>query len=187
MKHQVLDESGGPIAELALLMPLLGACLFGAVQLGQLAVVATDATNAAKASAQYAAQDSTTAENTAMMLAMAKADTGTIPGQVGTLDMPQALDLPAVTSCVDTTGKTVAYSGGTAGSYSCSYCDCSSPDSAAMPFACSAYTANSCAGTSHFEQVIVVNTHIRMMTIVAVPGLPTTFDVYGRATEKRLQ
>ena len=189
MKRLVSDESGGPLVELALAMPLLTLILLGAVGLGQLAMGAINVSNAAKAAAQYAAQDSGTAVDTATMLTVAQADVGTSIGQTGALDMPEAIGLPAVTKCVDSSKAVTAYSSGKAGTYSCSYCQCSSPNSAAAPFACATADPNTVCGSSisQLEQVIVVSTHIKMKPVVAIPGLPATFDMYGSATEKRLQ
>jgi Flp pilus assembly protein TadG len=181
MKRLVFDETGGPLVELALAMPMLTLILLGAVSLGQLAMGAINVSNAAKAAVQYAAQDSNTAVDTATMLAMARADVGTTIGQTGALDMPKAVGLPAVAACTSTGTTTI--------SYSCSYCQCSSPNSAAAPFACATANPNTVCGTSssQLEQVIVVSTHIKMKPVAAIPGLPLTFDMYGRGTEKRLQ
>lgn len=192
MNRLVSDESGGPLVELALAMPLLTLILLGAIGLGQLAMGAINVSNAAKAAVQYAAQDGGTAEDAVTMLSLAQADVGTTIGQTGSIDMPMALNLPAATTCRDGSNKNavVAYSSGKTGTYSCSYCQCSSPNSGVAPFACQ--TANPqtvCGATSisQLEQVIVVSTHIKMTPVAAIPGLPATFDMYGRATEKRLQ
>jgi len=190
MKRLVSDESGGPLVELALAMPLLTLILLGAVGLGQLAMGGITVSNAAKAAVQYAAQDSGTAVDTATMLSLAQADVGTTIGQTGALDMPEAIGLPAVTKCIDSSKAVTAYSSGKAGTYSCSYCQCSSPNAAAAPFACSTANPNTVCGAasiSQLEQVIVVSTHIKMTPVVAIPGLPASIDMYGRATEKRLQ
>lgn len=184
------DESGGPLVELALAMPVLTLILLGAVGLGQLAMGSIAVSNAAKAAVQYAAQDSGTAVDTATMLAIARADVGGTIGQTGALDMPEALGLPAVSTCVDTSKAVTAYSSGKAGTYSCSYCECSSPNSTAAPFACAGANPNTVCGAtsiSQLEQVIVVSTHITMKPAAAIPGLPASFNMYGRATEKRLQ
>lgn len=182
MKSLLYDESGGPLVELALAMPVLTMILLGAVGLGQLAMGAINVSNAAKAAVQYAAQDSSTAVDTATMLSIAQADIGGTIGQTGALDMPRPNGLPAVASC-RTTGSTPA-------SYSCSYCQCSSPNSTVAPFACSTADPNTACGassSSQLEQVIVVSTHIKMKPAAAIPGVPGSFDMYGNAMEKRLQ
>lgn len=189
MRRLFFDESGGPLVELALAMPLFTIVLLGAVGLGQLAMGAIAVTNAAKAAAQYAAQDSGTAVDTATMLSIARADIGGTIGQTGALDMPEAVGLPSVTTCRDTSNNVSAYSSGKSGTYSCSYCECSSPNSTAAPFACATANPNTVCGStiSQMEQVIVVSTHINMKPVAAVPGMPLSFDLYGTATEKRLQ
>lgn len=181
MKRLISDEGGGPLVELALAMPLLTLILLGAIGLGQLAMGSINVSNAAKAAVQYAAQDSGTAVDTATMLSVAQADIGNTIGQTGALDMPKPLGLPAVASCRSTGTTTI--------SYSCSYCECSSPNSTAAPFACATADPNTVCGStnSQLEQVIVVSTHIKMRPVAAIPGLPVSFDMYGNATEKRLQ
>jgi len=177
------SEDGQSLVELALTIPLLLLMLMGMAELGQICYGAINVSNAAKAAAQYAAQDSNTASDTAGMLAAAQNEIGTLPGLVGSLDMPAATTmpdgsaLPAGTACTLPSG----------GSYSCSYCSCSSPDSAQTPFACGATNALSqCTGISQLEQNIIVQTHIQVNPLVSLPGM-STFNLYGHAVVKRLQ
>lgn len=176
------SEDGQSLVELALTIPMLMLMLMGMAELGQVCYGAINVSNAAKAAAQYGAQTSNTAVDTAGMLAAAQNEIGPMAGMVGSLDMPKATAmpdgsaLPAGTAC-KTSG----------GSYSCSYCSCSSPDSTQAPFACGATNALSqCAGISQLEQNIVIQTHIKMNPLVSLPGM-STFDLYGHAVVKRLQ
>lgn len=181
MKHD--SECGQSIVELALTFPLLMLMFLGTVELAQVIYGAINVSNAAKAAAQFAAQNSNTAVQTSGMLTAAQNEIGTaVPGQVGSLDMPipttmpDGTLLPAVTSCV---------ASGT--SSSCSYCSCSSPDSAQAPFACGSTTAlTQCTGISHLEQNIIIQTHISVVPVVALPGF-SSFSLYGHAVVKRLQ
>lgn len=178
---KIHSEDGQSLVELALTIPLLLLMLMGMAELAQICFVAINVSNAAKAAAQYAAQTSTTAGDTAGMLAAAQNEIGVLPGQVGTLDMPKASTMPDGTALP--TG-TVCSSGSP---YSCSYCSCSSPDSTQAPFACGATNALSqCTGISQLEQNIIIQTHMTVSPLVSLPGLGP-FNVYGHAVVKRLQ
>ena len=175
------SEDGQSLVELALTIPLLLLMLMGMAELGQICYGAINVSNAAKAAAQYGAQDSSTAGDTAGMLAAAQNEIGTVPGLVGSLDMPAATTMPDGTAVPSVT---VCTSGS---SSSCSYCSCSSPDSAQTPFACGANNALSqCAGISQLEQNIIIQTHIKVNPLVSLPGM-STFNLYGHAVVKRLQ
>jgi hypothetical protein len=177
------NEGGQSLVETALALPLLLLMFLGMAELAQVCYGAINVSNAAKAAAQYAAQDSNTAVLTGNMLAAAQQEVGNVPGLVEPLDMPQPTampdgsTLPAVTSC-STAGD----------SYSCSYCSCSSPESGQAPFACGASDAlTKCIGISHLEQNIIIQTRISLKPVVSVTGLPSTFSLYGHAVVKRLQ
>ena len=176
------NEDGQSLVELALSIPLLLLMLMGMAELGQICYGAINVSQAAKAAAQYGAQTSTTAVDTAGMLAAAQNEIGTLPGIVGSLDMPKPTampdgsTLPSVTAC-KTSGS----------SYSCSYCSCSSPDSTQALFACGATNALSqCSGISQLEQNIIIETHVQVTPLVSLPGM-STFNLYGHAVVKRLQ
>lgn len=176
------SEDGQSLVELALTIPLLMLMLMGMAELGQICYGAINVSNAAKAAAQYGAQTSTTAVDTTGMLAAAQHEIGTVPGKVGSLDMPEATTMPDGSSLP---AGTVCKSSGS--SYSCSYCSCSSPDSAQTPFACGATNALSqCAGISQLEQNIIIQTHVTMNPLVTLPGM-SKFNLYGHAVVKRLQ
>jgi hypothetical protein len=182
------NESGQSLVELALTLPLLLLFLLGAVELGQVCYGAISVSNAAKAAAQYGAQNGSTAVNTAGMLTAARADVGNVPGLTKTglimprpVSMPDGSDLPLSAIVWNTSGS----------STSGSYCSCSSPDADASkypPFACGSDTAlTKCTGGSALEQNIIIQTKISVSPIVALPGLPKTYDLYGHAVVKRLQ
>lgn len=177
------NEGGQALVELAVTLPLLLLMFLGTVELAQVIYGAINVSNAAKAAGQFAAQNSNTAVQTAGMLTAAQNEIGTsVPGQVGSLDMPtptampDGSAIPSVTSCV---------SSGT--SSSCSYCSCSSPETSVTPFACGSTTALAqCTGISHLEQNIIIQTHISVTPILALPGF-SSFSLYGHAVVKRLQ
>lgn len=184
------NERGQAIVELAITLPLLMLCLLGAVELGQVCYAAIGVSNAAKAAAQFAAQRSDTAVDTANMLAAAKSDIGNTPGLTATgLTMPKPVLMPDGSPIPSVTAWS---NSGT--SSSGSYCSCSSPNNVAgtktyvAPFACGADNAlTQCTGGSTLEQNIIVQTKISVKPIVALPGLPATYDLYGHAVVKRLQ
>jgi hypothetical protein len=178
------NECGQSIVELALTLPLLLFMFLGTVELGQVCYGAINVSNAAKAAAQYGAQDTNTAVQTGSMLTAAQREIGTgVPGQTSPLDMPAATTMPDGSALP--TGTVCTASGG---SYTCSYCSCSSPDSGQAPFACGSATAlTQCTGISHLEQNIVIQTRIFVKPIVALPGLPSPYSLLGHAVVKRLQ
>jgi len=178
------DESGQSLVEMALTLPLLLIIFLGIVELSQVVYGAINVSNAAKAAAQYAAQNDNTAVATGNMLLAAQHEIGTtVPGQVGSLDMPTPTSMPDGSALP---AGTVCTTSGT--SSSCSYCSCSSPDSTQAPFACGSATALSqCTGISHLEQNIIIETHISVTPVVKLPGLPSPFSLYGHAAVKRLQ
>jgi len=186
------SESGQALVEAAIAIPLLLLFVLGAAELGQVIYGAINVSNAAKSASQYGAQMSGTMVDTAGILSAAQNETS-IPGMVGSLDMPMPIAMPdgstlpgsKVLSCLSYTPK-----GGSA-SYSCSYCTCSNPDVAAAPFQCAtAVTAGpgaTCAGVSHLEQNLIVVTHVSVRPIIPIPGLLSTYELYGHAVVKRLQ
>lgn len=67
-------EGGQALVETALMMPLFLLLLLGAAEFGQAAYIALEVSNAAKAAAQYGAQNVNTAIDQAGMQAVAQAD-----------------------------------------------------------------------------------------------------------------
>jgi Flp pilus assembly protein TadG len=89
------NQSGQSIVELAVTLPLLLLMFLGTVELGQVCYGAINVSNAAKAAAQYGAQDTNTAVQTGNMLTAAQREIGTVvPGQTGPLDMTAATTMP---------------------------------------------------------------------------------------------
>ena len=190
MKRDI--ASGQALVETALTLPLLLLFVLGAAELGQVIYAAINVSNAAKSASQYGAQDSSTMVDTPGILSAAQNETS-IPGMVGELDMPMPLAMPdgsalpgsKVLECLRTSSAS-----GT-DSYSCTYCTCSNPDVTAAPFQCSSAVTSgpsaTCTGISHLEQNLIVVTHVSVKPIIPLPGLPSTYDLYGHAVVKRLQ
>lgn len=64
LSMQKSKETGQALIELAISLPLLLLLLLGAAEFGRMAYMAIEVADAAKAAAQYGAQDATTAEDT---------------------------------------------------------------------------------------------------------------------------
>lgn len=152
------DESGQALVELALTTPLLILLLLGAVEFGRVAFTAIELSNAAKAAAQYGAQNLLTATDQPGMQAVAQADAS-------------ALTAGTVTVSVDA-----------------NTCSCSSPDTATAPFACRTATSTSCPSPSSLVQTITVTASAPFNPGIWVPGFShANFTLYGTAVQKRLQ
>jgi Flp pilus assembly protein TadG len=81
-KRKITGESGQSLVELALTMPVLLLLLLGAVEFGQAAFQAIQLSNAAKAAAQYGAQQAYTASDVTGMTAIAQQEVPAIPVSV---------------------------------------------------------------------------------------------------------
>jgi len=187
VKHD--SESGQTLAEAAITLPLLFLFLLGAAELGQVIYGSINVSNAAKSASQYGAQMGTTMVSTDQIL-LAAQNEASVPGMIGQLDMPMPVAMPDGTALPG--GKVLDCRTSTSGtSYACSYCTCSNPDVAAAPFQCSTAVVSgasaTCTGVSHLEQNLIVVTHVSVKPIIPIPGLPSTYDLYGHAVVKRLQ
>jgi Flp pilus assembly protein TadG len=69
------SESGQALVEAALVVPLLAAIMFGAVELGRVIYVSNEVSNAAKTAVQYGARSTGDASDTTGMLVAAQAET----------------------------------------------------------------------------------------------------------------
>jgi Flp pilus assembly protein TadG len=68
-------ESGQALVEAALVMPLLVAIMFGAVELGRVIYASNEVSNSAKTAVQYGARSTGSASDTSGMLLAAQAET----------------------------------------------------------------------------------------------------------------
>jgi Flp pilus assembly protein TadG len=73
------DYLGQALVETAFTVPLLLFLLLGAVEFGRVAFIGIEVSNAAKAAAQYGAQNNITANDQAGMQAVAQADASALP------------------------------------------------------------------------------------------------------------
>jgi Flp pilus assembly protein TadG len=76
----ILENRAQALVELALTVPMLVALLIGAAELARVSYVAIEVANAAKAAAQYGAQNATTAADITGMKTAAANDAGNLTG-----------------------------------------------------------------------------------------------------------
>lgn len=146
MYRRFKDDSGGPIVELALTLPLLFLILLGAAEFARVEYASIEVSNAALAGVQYGASG-----------VISSADTTGISNAA-------ANDASGVT--LGTTTATL--------SYICSNGNASNGG------------ASSCPG-SNIETILTVNTTATFDPLIHLPGLPTTYTLYGQAVQKVLQ
>lgn len=150
-------EDGQALVETALTMSLFVVMMLGAVELGRLAFAAIEINNAAKAAAQYAAQNHATALDQTGMLSAAQSE------------------------YFNSSSVQLISPSGTSG-YSCT---CASDGSTAS-CSNNSLTAPSCSG-SYAEVTLTVKTQTSFDPLIHVPGLPGPFTLQGTAIQKVLQ
>jgi Flp pilus assembly protein TadG len=150
-------EEGQALVETALSMSLLFLMVLGAVEFGRLAYFTIEVNNAAKAAAQYAAQNPATAADLTGMLTAAQNEYST----------------PASISLVSPTA---------ASGYACS---CASSGTS-VSCSNNSLTSPPCPG-SYMEVTVTVETQVTYTPGIHVPGFPVSFPIYGVAKQKVLQ
>lgn len=158
MRNKIMTDGGGALVETALSMSLLVALMFGAVEFGRLAFAAIEVNNAAKAAAQYGAQNRVTSADLAGMLNAAQNE----------YFNPSTLHLISPT----------ASSGYT--------CDCADAANGTT-VACSNSIASPACPGSYMEVTITVQTQASFDPLIHVPGIPGPFTLTGVAKQKVLQ
>jgi len=153
----VRDDRAQALVETALSLTILTLMMLGAVEFGSMAVAATEVSNAAKVAAQYAAQSHSTASDLTGIQNAAKNE----------YHNPAGLTLVSPTS---TSGYTCTCAG-TGSSTSCTNNSTTSP---------------SCSG-GYTEVMVTVTTQVTYTPMVHLPGLPSTFQLQGKAQQKVLQ
>jgi Flp pilus assembly protein TadG len=97
------SDAGSALIELALSLPILVLLLLGAFEFGRFAYLGIELTNAAKAAAQYGAQNSATAADVTGMQLVASQDAPEVTSQCTNFTMP-----PPTTSCACVVGGSSA-------------------------------------------------------------------------------
>jgi Flp pilus assembly protein TadG len=157
------SEAGQSLVEVALSVPLLLVLMTGGAEFASLAYSAIEVTNAAKAAAQFGAQASAYATDTAAMQNAVNKEVTLVPGLA-------AVTVKSATTTVACSNGTVPSDGNTAGPYS----------------------SNDCSG-SHPVETMVVKTTATFTPWAVVNGLlkacnlPTSYTLNGYASEVVLQ
>ena len=147
------SEKGQSLVELALTLPVLVLFLVGAAEFAEVAYVAIEVANAAKAGVAYGSQ-SVTATGAA--------------SDIGGIQNAATLDANNVTMSTPTVTVTGVCSSGaacTGAGNTCKNTDC---------------TTN--AG-DHIETIVSVDTTGAFTPSIHLPGLPTSFTLHGHATQ----
>ena len=151
-------ESGQALVELALSLSLLLLLLLGAVEFARVEYMAIELANAAKAAAQYGAQNEVYAADTAGILLAAQKEA--VYTRSACANFTATASPPATTNCACVTGGVV----GTASSTAC--------------------TAT-CTG--YIVEVLNVTTSATCDPGIHVPGFPGSFTLQGHAVQEVLE
>jgi len=156
---------GQALVETAFSMSLLVLMMLGSVEFGRLAYAALEVSNAAKAAAQYGAQNDATALNQAGMLKAAQNEFLT-PSAVS-LVLPSGSN-GYTCSCVNNSGTTT----------SVSTSSCITNNSLTAPI---------CSSGSYLQVTIQVQTQTTFDPLIHIVGLPTSYTLNGTAQQEVLQ
>lgn len=153
------DETGQALVEAALTLPMLLVLILGAAELARVAYMSIEVSNAAEAGALYGSRNDGTAVDTTGIQTAAQND---------------ALDVYHFTGT-----KVLATS-----SIACE-CEPATPTGTPTTVACSDNTTCSSAKLS-METTLTVNTSVSITPTIHIPGIPTTYTLYGQSIQKVL-
>ncbi|HEX8712088.1 MAG TPA: TadE/TadG family type IV pilus assembly protein [Terracidiphilus sp.] len=166
MKRGFFGDRGAALVEMALTTPLLVLIMMGAVELGRLAYFAIEVQNTARAGASYGAVN----------LSNAFQYPGTVQ-QAAKDDAPDISNLVVVTPVTACVCETLNTSTNTP-SYNPSSGTVNCTDSRVTTGACNTNTSTS---SQKVISYVVVSTHATIDPLVHLPGLPSTYTLYGNA------
>jgi len=110
MKRFIRADSGASVVEFAVVAPLLALLLVGIIEIGRFATLAIVASNAARAGAQYGAQNLTTARDLTGMESAATADGQNLSNWTPTASYLCSVNGSALETCPSSLApKTVYY------------------------------------------------------------------------------
>lgn len=177
------DNKGSALLELALTAPLLMFMTIGAAELGRICYIAIEVTGAARAGADYGAQNVSIAFAPAAIANIEQAAENEVPNL--TLTFPAPPTQECVCETVNTDG-TVSYSTGSgSGNSSPSPVPCYSNGSLVQEFK----TCNAVTSTSQQQVVeyVQVQPQATVKTMFHYPGIPASFTLSGTAEMRVLQ
>jgi Flp pilus assembly protein TadG len=162
--HDLRNDRGSALVELALVMPVFVLLILGAGEFGHLAYAAIEATNAARAGVAYGAQNHATASDVTGMTVAATSDgpnVARITVWAGPCICPSTDATTTVPACSST--GTFTYNTST------------TTDPVSYSFTCPADITSA-------TEFVQVNTVATVGTFLSYPGLPSSYTVNGSST-----
>lgn len=157
------NENAQALTELALTLPMLLVMLLGAVELGRVIFAAIEVSNAAKAAVQYGGQGPAYVGDFSGMLDEARKDANELSGLGKPAKIAFASD-PEITGWCSDGSK----------------CTKSDPNNPAIP------CGDTDCPTSHIVRSVSVDAVSQFSPLIHAPGLPTSFEIHGHATQQVL-
>jgi Flp pilus assembly protein TadG len=157
MKERQGDDAGQAMVEFALTMPLLILLLLGAVELARVAFASIELSNAARAAAQYGAQNATTVGDPAGMATAASNEAANLAG----------VNTTVLISGICSSGAACTGANSGAGP-TCKNTDCQT-------------NAN-----DHVETILTVTSTVSFQSVMQVSSLPSSFTLQRTVTQKCL-
>jgi Flp pilus assembly protein TadG len=148
------DDRGSAFIELALILPTFVILCVGAAEFGRLAFASIEVSNAARAGVAYGSRNHATASNSSAMQAAALGDASDVASMSATAG-PCICPASAATASVP--ACTTAFFTG-------------------------ANAFSSCPAVSGTTEYVQVDTSAAVPSMFQLPGLPTSYTVYGSAT-----
>jgi Flp pilus assembly protein TadG len=157
LRHNLRENSGQAFVELALVLPIFILLLVGAAEIGRLAYASIEVSNAARAGVAYAAQNHTTAQDSA------------------NIQLAATRDAPNITTLTATP------------SYSCSCESTTGVFTAPGSCAGISTAAGSCPTPSRIVLYVQVTTSAPINTMFHYPGIPSSITLRGFASMRAEQ
>lgn len=175
LKHQMKNDRGSALVELALTLPLFVCIIVGAVELGRVAYFAIELTNAARAGAGFGSQDLATAFQTG---SNGQFD----PTFIEAAAQNDAPDITLTWNNVPThacTCETIYYDGSASTYNPATPGNCGTATNPNPPiYSCGVTTSTY---TQQVVSYIQVSPQATISTIFKYPGIPTSFTLTGYA------
>lgn len=165
--HIHSDEAGTSLIEFAFLLPILLILVLGIIEIGRYAELSIQVASAARAGAQYGAQNLATAASSSAIQSAAVNDSQ-IPacGSITTTNnTPGCLAVPYPVNAYQGQGYVL--------------CGCSTDGSGSQPVPPGATCPASCSSPAHPLVYVQVNTQAIFNSLFQYPGIPSPITVNG--------
>lgn len=163
------SEAGTSLLEMALLLPILLILLLGIIEIGRYAELSIQVASAARAGAQYGAQNLATAASSGAIQTAAVNDSQ-IPA------CSPITTAPTNPGCLAVLYAAYPYQG-----LGYVMCGCSSDGSGNQPAAPGATCPASCSSPAHPLVYVQVNTQAKFNSLFNYPGIPSPITINGSA------